>query len=132
MIAIAVDDEALMLGALVEAIDASYDITAVYGFSECEKALEFIKDNPADIAFLDIHMRGMGGLVLAEKIIAARPECKIVFCTGYEEYALPAFKLHASGYLMKPISAEDIQGEIDNIKGVHQKKKLLLLKSLQE
>ena len=62
-------------------------------------------------------MRGMGGLALAEKIIAARPSCKIVFCTGYEEYAIPAFKLHASGYLMKPVSAEDVQGEIDNIKG---------------
>ena len=73
-------------------------------------------------------MRGMGGLALAEKIIAARPNCKIVFCTGYEEYAIPAFKLHASGYLMKPISAEDVQKEIDNIKGVRQKEKLLTVK----
>ena len=128
MIAIAVDDEALMLGALVEAIQASPDITEVAGFSECEKALDHIKNNPADIAFLDIHMRGMGGLVLAGKILEACPACKIVFCTGYEEYALPAFKLHASGYLMKPISAEDIQGEIDNIKGVYPKKTLLTVK----
>ena len=73
-------------------------------------------------------MRGMGGLALAEKIISARPNCKIVFCTGYGEYAIPAFKLHASGYLMKPISAEDVQGEIDNIKGVHQKEKTLTVK----
>ena len=70
-------------------------------------------------------MRGMGGLALAENIIAVRPNCKIVFCTGYEEYAIPAFKIHASGYLMKPISAEDVQAEIDNIKGVRQKEKLL-------
>ena len=128
MIAIAVDDEALMLGALVAAIEVSPDITEVAKFSDCEEALEFAKNNPADIAFLDINMRGMGGLALAESIIAARPDCKIVFCTGYEEYAIPAFKLHASGYLMKPISAEDVQGEIDNIKGIHQKAKLLTVK----
>ena len=128
MIAIAVDDEALMLGALVSAIEASPDITEVNKFSDCEQALEFIKENPADIAFLDINMRGMGGLALAEKIIAVRPDCKIVFCTGYEEYAVPAFKIHASGYLMKPISAEDVQGEIDNIKGVRQREKLLTVK----
>ncbi len=125
MIAIAVDDEALMLGALVAAIEASPDISAVEQFSDCEKALEFARENHADIAFLDINMRGMGGLALAEKIVEARPRCKIVFCTGYEEYAIPAFKLHASGYLMKPISAADVQAEIDNIKGVSQKERAL-------
>ena len=125
MIAIAVDDEALMLGALVSAVEASPDIASVTGFSDCEKALEYAKNTNLDIAFLDINMRGMGGLALAEKIIALRPDCKIVFCTGYEEYAISAFKIHASGYLMKPISAEDVQAEINNIKGVKQKEKLL-------
>ena len=125
MIAIAVDDEILMLGALVAAVESSPDISKITQFSDCEEALEFAKQNPVDIAFLDINMRGMGGLALAEKIVAARPDCKIVFCTGYEEYAVHAFKLHASGYLMKPISAEDVQAEIDNIKGVKQKDKIL-------
>ena len=128
MIAIAVDDEALMLGALVEAIEASPDVAEVNKFSDCDKALEFVKENSVDIAFLDINMRGMGGLALAEAILAARPDCKIVFCTGYEEYAIPAFKLHASGYLMKPVSAEDVQGEINNIKGIRQKEKPLTVK----
>ena len=128
MIAIAVDDEILMLGALVKAVSASPDIAEVSKFSNCEEALAFVKNNSVDVAFLDINMRGMGGLALAEKILEARPECKIVFCTGYEEYAIPAFKLHASGYLMKPISAEDVQGEIDNIKGVGKKEKLLTVR----
>ena len=128
MNAIAVDDEALMLGALVAAIEASPDIASVSSFSDCEKALEHVKKHPMDIAFLDINMRGMGGLALAERIVAACPDCKIVFCTGYEEYAIPAFKLHASGYLMKPIAAEDVQGEIDNIKGIRQKEKPLTVK----
>ena len=128
MIAIAVDDEALMLGALVAAIEASPDITSVAKFSDCEEALEYIRQHTADIAFLDINMRGMGGLALAEQINQACPDCKIVFCTGYEEYAIPAFKLHASGYLMKPISAQDVQGEIDNIIGVRHKEKPLTVK----
>ena len=128
MIAIAVDDEPLMLGALTKAIKASDDITAVTSFTSCEEALDFIKGNPADVAFLDINMRGMGGLSLAEKIISFCPDCKIVFCTGYEEYAIPAFKLHASGYLMKPVSANDVQAEIDNIKGIRQSQKPLTVK----
>ena len=128
MIAIAVDDEALMLGALVAAVKASPDIAAVEKFSDCEDALGYVKDNPVDVAFLDINMRGMGGLALAEKILSLHPDCKIVFCTGYEEYALSAFKIHASGYLMKPVSADDVQLEIDNIKGLRKKQKLLEVK----
>lgn len=128
MIAIAVDDEPLMLGALTNAIKASDDITSVADFTSCEDALEYIKTTPADIAFLDINMRGMGGLALAEKIIVFCPKCKIVFCTGYEEYAIPAFKLHASGYLMKPVSPKDVQAEIDNIKGIRQTEKPLTVK----
>ena len=125
MIAIAVDDEELMLHALVRAISASPDMKEVVKFSNPEKALDYVKENFIDVAFLDINMRGMGGIALAEKILELRPNSKIIFCTGYEEYAIPAFKLHASGYLMKPISAEDVQGEIDNIKGVRKKEKLL-------
>ena len=125
MRAIAVDDEALMLRALVQAISVSPDISSVEQFSDCEKALNYVKDNPVDVAFLDINMRGMGGLALAESIVAHNPNCKIVFCTGYEEYAVTAFKLRASGYLMKPISAEDVQKEIDNINGIRHKQKLL-------
>lgn len=126
MIAIAVDDEILMLGALVSAVKASPDISEVAQFSASEEALEFVKDNPVDIAFLDINMRGMGGLTLAEKILSACPDCKIVFCTGYEEYAIPAFRIHASGYLMKPVSSEDVQAEIDNIKGIRKNQKPLI------
>ena len=128
MIAIAVDDEPLMLGALTKAIKSSADIASVADFTSCEQALDYIKSNPADIAFLDINMRGMGGLALAEQIIGFCPDCKIVFCTGHEEYAIPAFRLHASGYLMKPISAKDVQEEIDNIKGIRQKQKPLSVK----
>jgi two-component SAPR family response regulator len=128
MIAIAVDDEILMLGALVKAVCASPDIKEVEKFSDCEEALSFVKAHPVDIAFLDINMRGMGGLALAERIGELCPDCKIVFCTGYEEYAIPAFRLHASGYLMKPISAKDVQAEIDNIKGVRLSQKPLEIK----
>ena len=128
MIAVAVDDEPLMLSALTKAVQASADITAVADFTSCEDALDFIKSNRVDVAFLDINMRGMGGLSLAEKIIGFHPDCKIIFCTGSEEYAIAAFKLHASGYLLKPVSAEAVQAEIDHIIGVRQTEKQLVVK----
>ena len=52
MIAIAVDDEILMLGALVAAIKASPDISEVSQFSGCDEALAFVKENAVDVEIL--------------------------------------------------------------------------------
>ena len=128
MRAIAVDDEIYMLETLHEAVSASFDIEQVEAFSSCSSALAFAAENPVDVAFLDINMRGIGGLGLAEKLMELQPRCKIIFCTGYEEYAVSAFQLHVSGYLMKPITAEAVQKEIDHIKGVKTTEKLLTIK----
>ena len=128
MKAIAVDDEVYMLETLQEAVSASADISQVDAFSSCSAALAYAAQNPVDIAFLDINMRGIGGLGLAEKLMELHPRCKIIFCTGYEEYAVSAFQLHVSGYLMKPITAEAVQKEIDHIKGVKSTEKLLTIK----
>ena len=125
MIAIAIDDEQLMLYAIVKAVKASDDIEEVTGFTNCDDALDWLEINAPDVAFLDINLRGINGLGMAERITALYPDCKIVFCTGYEEYAVSAFKIHASGYLLKPISAEDVQKEIDVIKGKKPEKGML-------
>ena len=128
MRAIAVDDEIYMLENLAEAVSASGDIEAVNTFSSCSAALSYATEHPIDIAFLDINMRGIGGLGLAEKLLALQPRCKIVFCTGHEEYAVSAFQLHVSGYLMKPITPEAVQKEIDHVKGVKATEKLLTIR----
>ncbi len=128
MKAIAVDDEIYMLETLQEAVAASSDIELVTAFSSCSAALAYAQENHIDVAFLDINMRGIGGLGLAEKLMELQPQCKIIFCTGYEEYAVSAFQLHVSGYLMKPITADAVQKEIDHIKGVKSAEKLLSIK----
>ena len=128
MKAIAVDDEIYMLETLQEAVSASSDIDTVDAFSTCSAALAYATENSIDIAFLDINMRGIGGLGLAEKLLELQPRCKIVFCTGYKEYAVSAFQLHVAGYLIKPITAEAVQREIDHIKGIKSAEKLLTVK----
>ena len=128
MKAIAVDDEIYMLETLLEAVNTSSDIEQVNAFSSCSAALAYASEHSVDVAFLDINMRGLGGLRLAEKLMGLHPHCKIIFCTGYEEYAVSAFQLHVSGYLMKPITAESVQKEIDHIKGIKSTEKLLTIK----
>ncbi|MGN0620090.1 MAG: LytR/AlgR family response regulator transcription factor [Ruminiclostridium sp.] len=128
MVALTVDDEPFMLVELSEAVKISPDIDTVKEFTGCTAAIEWAKDNKVDIAFLDISMRGMGGLALAEKLLELQPKMKIVFCTGHSEYAVDAFRMHVSGYLMKPITAEAVQREIDHIKPEKSAKKLLTIR----
>lgn len=115
MVALAVDDEPLMLTALVNAISASPDIQNVVQFTSCRAALTWAQSNRIDVAFLDINMRGMGGIALAKALQELHHEIKIIFCTGHSEYAIDAFQLHVSGYLLKPITSVAVQRELDQI-----------------
>ena len=127
MIAITVDDEQPVLQALTAAVAASPDISSVTEFASCMEALEWVQCNYLDVAFLETRMGSMSGLTLAQKILQAQPSCRIVFCTAYPEYAVQAFQLRASGYLIKPVTASGVQKEIDYIKG-QDRKPLLTVK----
>lgn len=55
-------------------------------------------------AFIDIEMPEMDGLTLAEKLLETDPRIKIVFITGWNQYAVAAFELNALDYIMKPVN----------------------------
>lgn len=128
MKALCVDSEFQMLEALKTAVESSPDITLTSAFEDELAALEWAKSNQFDIAFLSIRLHTMDGIELAEKLLEINPGLPVVFCTEHSEYAIRAFKLRASGYLLKPISADDIQREIDHIKGMTAKRKLLTVR----
>ena len=122
---IAVDDEKISLEALSDAIKAIVTEDEVVSFRYPEDALEYARDNFCDIAFLDVEMVGMSGVELAEKLKEYNSEINIVFCTGYGNYRDAAFELHASGYLMKPITPEKVKRELENLRRpIYEKKKL--------
>ena len=70
-----------------------------------------------DAVFLDIEMPGRSGLEIAVKIKETAPEAGIVFVTGYSQYAVEAFRLHANGYIMKPADPESIKEELTHLHG---------------
>ena len=122
---IAVDDEKIALESLSSAIKAIVTDDEVVSFRYPEDALEYARENVCDIAFLDIEMVGMGGVELAEELKKYNSEINIVFCTGYGNYRDAAFELHASGYLMKPITPEKVKRELENLRRpIFEKKRL--------
>lgn len=122
---IAVDDEKIALDALSSAIKAIVTEDEVISFRYPEDAIEYVKENFCDIAFLDVEMAGMSGVELAEALKKYNSEINIVFCTGYGNYRDQAFELHASGYLMKPITPEKVKRELENLRRpIFEKKRL--------
>ena len=109
---ICVDDEALVLGLTVSLCRELPQKPQVEGFQKAEDALAFLASNSAEIAILDINMPDMDGITLAAKIKELRPGIAIIFLTGHAQYAVDAFGLHASGYLLKPVSAQRLADEV--------------------
>lgn len=113
---ILVDDEFLARCVLEEAVGAALPGVEAVSFGMASKAIEYARENTVDIAFLDINMRVMSGIEMAKILQEINPEINIIFCTGYEEYALDAIRLHCSEYLTKPITEEKVQEALKHLR----------------
>lgn len=111
-----VDDERLSLldlEATVREVLPDADIQTAQTPAE---ALDLTGRNPPDVAFLDIELPEMNGLSLAKRIKDLHPQTNIIFVTAYSQYALDAFQLYVSGYLMKPVRKEDVSGALEHLR----------------
>ena len=113
MRAICVDDEELVLRLTISLCELSPLVDEAKGFTRAAEVLSYLEENRADIAILDVDMPDMDGISLAMKIKEKRPEIAVIFLTGYSQYAVDAFAIHASGYLLKPVSRERLFSEIE-------------------
>ncbi len=88
--------------------DGNYSVNT---FPNGEKALKFLEENDADIAFLDLNLPDIHGIDLLQKIKEIRPEILVIIITGFAsvESAVRALKLGAYDYIKKPFKADAIK-----------------------
>ena len=117
MLILAIDDEPKMLRLLHKAIGEAAPDAQILDFSLGSAALAAIRREKLlpSVIFTDIRMPKPDGLALAVELKKIVPDAKIVFVTGYDEYAVDAFRLHVSGYVMKPVDANRIREELSNV-----------------
>lgn len=113
---IAVDDERIALKLLISSIHEAIPEVRVDGFNFGEEALAFGSANPCDVAFLDIDLGDMDGIALAKHLKKVNPKVNIIFVTAYKKYAMEALSLHSSGYVMKPVTKEKIEYELEHLR----------------
>lgn len=115
MLFFAIDDEPRMLRLLQKAIAEAEPAAFIMGFTESDELLEAAAERIPDVVFSDVELQGMTGLELAVQIKKIAPEAKIIFVTGYPQYASEAYRIHVDGYIVKPVEAERIREELDNL-----------------
>lgn len=120
---ICVDDERKIMEYTVAMCRRVEQVSDVAGFTNAKDTLEFLRENPVDIAILDIDMPDVNGITLAARIKELHPDAQIVFLTGYSEFALDAFKVRASGYLLKPVTQEQLAEEIEYAQSAVRRKR---------
>lgn len=113
---VAADDELLALQSLEKAIREAKPEEEVFAFQEPEELLEYAKEHPIDVAFLDVEMGTMTGIEVAKQLKVWYPKINIVFVTGYDKYMAQAIELRMSGYVTKPATKEKILIELEDLK----------------
>lgn len=114
---IIVDDEPIARKGIQKLVEQIPDLVLLNTFENAEAAGSFLKNNEADLIFLDIQMPGISGIEFASMVSETT---LIIFTTAYAEFALDSYEVDAVDYLVKPIHPERFNKAVEKALAYHQ------------
>lgn len=122
--AIIVDDEELARQGLAMRLEQFDDIDVVQFCKNGREAIQGIVEHEPDVVFLDIQMPGMSGFEMISEIQGdVMP--MIIFVTAYDAFAVDAFKVHATDYLLKPVEVDRLAEAIEKARKLKESESVL-------
>lgn len=113
---LAVDDTAIVLYRISEALRDEYEIITV---NSGTRALKYLKEEKPDLILLDIQMASMDGIETLHQIrmMPGRKDIPVIMLTGVENKAtvLESAKLGICDYMLKPFSSEELIRRIERV-----------------
>ena len=108
------DDLALSAGLCFALDEANYLSTAAY---TCEKARRLLKNEPFDLAILDVNLPDGNGFDLCRELKMSAPELLVIFLTAndLEQDELNGFDLGADDYITKPFSIQILKRRMEAV-----------------
>lgn len=106
-----VDDHQMVLDGLRAMLRPYREQVEIAGeSSDPQTAVRLITELDPDAVLLDVRLRGASGLDLCGEILKAKPDCKVVFLTVYddEQYLYQALRVGAAGFLLKRIRGSEL------------------------
>ena len=113
---IIVDDRKLVLSGALPILEEAIPGATITGFSRPSDAVDYATANQIALAFLDIEIGKTNGLDLCRALLAINPRTNVVYLTAHSEYAFDAWSTGASGFLLKPITPEAVQAQLENLR----------------
>ena len=113
---IIVDDSKLILSDCLAVMGEVMPNATITGFIWPLEAIEYAKKNRVALAVLDIELGTSSGLDLCGTLLEINPRTNIVFLTAYADYSLDAWKTKASGFMLKPLTVEDVREQLKKLR----------------
>lgn len=113
---ITVDDDPQALSSITQLAGQLMPDAEFTSYDSSLSALADARKQEIDIAFLDISMPELNGIDLGQYLKELHPFINIIYLTEHREYGFEAMQIHASGYLLKPASEQDIKRELEELR----------------
>jgi len=111
-----VDDEPVALKTVLRLIRQSPDFDVTFCTEDPQEFLKAVLQEKPEVAVMDIDMRGLSGLEVAEAIRQHHPDCEILFVTAHTEFTRDAFNVYAFDYIEKPVDSARFFKTLDRLR----------------
>lgn len=111
-----VDDRKIILSGGLPVLEAVMPKATVVGFTRPSEAVEYARTNRVALAFLDIELGKVSGFELCRTLLEIDPRTNVVFLTAYVDYSFDAWNTGASGFMLKPITAEGVRAQLRKLR----------------
>ena len=113
---IMVDDSKVILADGLAVLEEVLPYAAITGFVRPQEAIDYARTNRIALAILDIELGTASGLDLSRTLQEINPHTNVIFLTAYPDYALDAWKTGASGFMVKPLTAERVREQLKKLR----------------
>ena len=112
-----IEDHALMREGIKAIISRDEKIKVIGESDNVDEGYDVVINSNPDILLLDIALHGSSGLVLAKRLLAAKPDLLIIIITAYSkiDYILEAVESGVKGYILKESSPENLADAIEKV-----------------
>ncbi len=109
------DDEPHARRYLSDLLRADEEMELLAELKNGRETLAYLEGHQVDLVFLDIHMPGINGIEVLQRIPQGKMPI-VVFTTAYDQYAITAFEASAMDYLLKPFDQKRLVKSLDRVK----------------
>jgi transcriptional regulator with XRE-family HTH domain len=113
---IIVDDNMPILLDSLSILEKVLPNAVITGFIWPQEAVEYAKANRISMAILDIELGAASGLDLCHTLIDINPFTNVFYLTAYSDYSLDAWNTKACGFIVKPLTPENVRRQLDNLR----------------